>query len=63
MGSPAQGEGTHLAFDAAGVATISAGDDPLLQDFVEDGVMERRLVARRGQRRRPEVCGARSRSA
>ena len=53
----AQRETADFAFDAARVAPMSAGDDSLLQNFVEDGVMERRLAARGESRRRPGVYG------
>ena len=40
----------HLALDAARVAPVAAGDDPLLQDFIEYAVMKGHSVLR-GERR------------
>ena len=31
----------HLALDSSGIAPITAGDDAILEDFVENRVMER----------------------
>jgi len=36
----AQGKVAHLALHAAKVSTVAAGDDALLQNFLEDGVMK-----------------------
>jgi hypothetical protein len=36
----AEWEAAHLAFDAARIAPVSAGDDAFLEDFVEHGFME-----------------------
>ena len=47
----------HLALDGAGVSPIAAGDHPLLEDFVEDGIMKGLLLLRGERRLKPEVCG------
>jgi hypothetical protein len=36
-----KGEVAHLALDASQVAAIAAGDDPLLQNLVEDSARKR----------------------
>ena len=36
-----EGEVAHLALDASQVAPIAAGDDPLLENLVEESAMKR----------------------
>ena len=53
----AKREVAHLALDAARVASVTAGDNPLLQDFVEYAVMKGHPVLRGERRARWGVCG------
>ena len=53
----AEREVAHLALDAARVASVAAGDDPLLQDFFEYAVMKGHFVLRGERRDRWRVCG------
>jgi len=53
----AEREVAHLALDAARVASFSAGDDPLLEDFIEYAVMKGHFVLRGERRDRFGVCG------
>jgi hypothetical protein len=57
VGSSPQREVAHLAFDAAGITAASAGFDAFLEDFVEDGVMQGRLVLRGEWPQSGEACG------
>jgi len=59
IGLAAHLETAHLAFDAAFVSSMPAGRDSLLQDFVEDRVMQRRLGQRGKKRRTSAICGGR----
>ena len=47
----------HLALDAARVASFAAGDDPLLEDFLEYAVMKGHFVLRGERRDRWGGCG------
>ena len=53
----AKREVAHLALDATRVASVAAGDDPLLQDFLEYAVMKGHSVLRGERRDRWGVCG------
>jgi hypothetical protein len=46
--SRAEWEIAHLAFDAAEIAAVAAGDDAFLKDLVEDRFMKGPLL-RRGE--------------
>ena len=50
VGFSAQRKAAHLAFDAAPISPVAAGDDAFLEDFLEYGVMQRRPT-HRGNRR------------
>jgi hypothetical protein len=41
VGFSAQRKAAHLAFDAAPISPVAAGDDAFLEDFLEYGVMQR----------------------
>ena len=53
----AKGKVAHLALDPARVASVAAGDDPLLQNFIKYAVMKGHSVLRGERRDRWGVCG------
>ena len=46
----------HLALDASFESSSASRSDPVLEEFVQDDLMERRLVQRGKKRRRLEAA-------
>src|ERR1700748_2946593 len=59
VGFAADREVTHLALDPAGVATVPAGDDTLVEEFGEHRLMKCLSPPRGEGRQRQQVYGAR----
>lgn len=57
VGFAADGEIAHLAFDAALVAAVAARGEALLEDFGDDGLMQRGPVLRGEWPQTGGVCG------
>ena len=57
VGSTAEREVAHLAFDAARISSIAAGNRAFLKDLVEDGGMKGAPLPRGEWRPNGGVCG------